>query len=98
MDVRKKKTLVRQSVGYCPQHFALYREMTVEENLWLFGRIRGLSDKETLETLQILVMSFQMQEYKEKLVKRLNTGQKRKLQLAIALIGDPKVEHSSGCQ
>ncbi|KAH8008895.1 hypothetical protein HPB51_007487 [Rhipicephalus microplus] len=91
MDVRKKKTLVRQSVGYCPQHFALYREMTVEENLWLFGRIRGLSDKETLETLQILVMSFQMQEYKEKLVKRLNTGQKRKLQLAIALIGDPKI-------
>ncbi|KAL3190265.1 hypothetical protein MRX96_019804 [Rhipicephalus microplus] len=101
MDVRKKKTLVRQSVGYCPQHFALYREMTVEENLWLFGRIRGLSDKETLETLQILVMSFQMQEYKEKLVKRLNTGQKRKLQLAIALIGDPKMllldEPTVGC-
>lgn len=55
-----------------------------------------MTDKETLESLQILVMSFQMQEYKERLVKRLNTGQKRKLQLAIALIGDPKVDHNIG--
>ncbi|KAK8785150.1 hypothetical protein V5799_008488 [Amblyomma americanum] len=91
MDVRKMKKAVRHAIGYCPQHFALYREMTVEENLWLFGRIRGMSDHQALDSLQLIVMSFQLQEYKDKLVKRLNTGQKRKLQLGIALIGEPQV-------
>ncbi|XP_077560130.1 phospholipid-transporting ATPase ABCA3-like isoform X2 [Haemaphysalis longicornis] len=101
MDVRKKKKVVRDSIGYCPQHFALYREMTVEENLWLFGRIRGLSDIQTADSLQLIVMSFQMQDYRDALVKRLTTGQKRKLQLGIALIGDPQMllldEPTVGC-
>ncbi|XP_075538589.1 phospholipid-transporting ATPase ABCA3-like isoform X1 [Dermacentor variabilis] len=101
MDVRKQKKAVRQAVGYCPQHFALYREMTVEENLWLFGRIRGMSDTQTADSLQLIVMSFQMLEYKETLVKRLNTGQKRKLQLGISLIGEPQMllldEPTVGC-
>lgn len=39
LDIRKHKAAVRKVVGYCPQHFALYGEMTVEENLKLFGLV-----------------------------------------------------------
>ncbi|CAN7983582.1 unnamed protein product, partial [Ixodes hexagonus] len=90
-DIRKKKAAVRKDVGYCPQHFSLYREMTVEENLWLFGRIRGMNNKETDDALTLILMSFQINDIKDKLVKRLTTGQKRKVQLGISLVGDPQV-------
>lgn len=39
LDIRKNKTKIRSIIGYCPQHFALYREMSVEENLLLFARV-----------------------------------------------------------
>ncbi|XP_064468885.1 phospholipid-transporting ATPase ABCA3-like [Ornithodoros turicata] len=101
MDIRKQKTAVRKVIGYCPQHAALYREMTVQENLWLFGRVRGMTNSATEDALSLLVLSFQMGEYEKTLVKRLNAGQKRKLQLGIALIGDPKMllldEPTVGC-
>ncbi|CAN8014162.1 unnamed protein product, partial [Ixodes persulcatus] len=90
-DIRKKKSAVRKTVGYCPQHFSLYREMTVQENLWLFGRVRGMNNKDADEALALILMSLQMNDIRDKLVKRLTIGQRRKVQLGISLIGDPQV-------
>ncbi|XP_042148338.1 ATP-binding cassette sub-family A member 7-like [Ixodes scapularis] len=100
-DIRKKKSAVRKTVGYCPQHFSLYREMTVQENLWLFGRVRGMNNKDADEALALILMSLQMNDIRDKLVKRLTTGQRRKVQLGISLIGDPQMllldEPTVGC-
>ncbi|KAG0429764.1 hypothetical protein HPB47_023316, partial [Ixodes persulcatus] len=100
-DIRKKKSAVRKTVGYCPQHFSLYREMTVQENLWLFGRVRGMNNKDADEALALILMSLQMNDIRDKLVKRLTIGQRRKVQLGISLIGDPQMllldEPTVGC-
>lgn len=43
------------------------------------------------DSISIILMTFQLNDIKHHLIKRLNTGQKRKVQLGISLIGDPKV-------
>ena len=40
-DIRTEMDAIRQSVGVCPQHNVLFDEMTVDEHLWFYARIKG---------------------------------------------------------
>ena len=85
-------------IGVCPQEDSLFEKMTVKENLEFFCRFKGMQriDLYIDETLE----KFNLSSKSGTLAKNLSGGQKRKLQLAIALIGDSKLvlldEPSSG--
>ena len=40
-DIRTEMDAIRQSVGVCPQHNVLFDEMTVDEHLWFYARLKG---------------------------------------------------------
>lgn len=78
-------------IGYCPQVDPLLDLMTGLETLLFFGRIRGLA-KDLLEhRVHALISQTGLLPYAARLVGTYSGGNKRKLSLAVALIGDPKV-------
>ncbi|KAG7387511.1 hypothetical protein PHYPSEUDO_014033 [Phytophthora pseudosyringae] len=91
-DIRKDRSQARDSIGYCPQFDALIDLLTVREHLELFGRFKGFdtSDRLNMEVDRLL-HKLHIQGFANKLAGSLSGGNKRKLSLAIAMIGDPSV-------
>jgi len=94
-------TAARQNIGFCPQVDPLLDLMTGRETLRMFGRLRGIVDNDKLEqTVNDLLDRLTLTPHADKISESYSGGNKRKLSLGVALIGDPKVlfidEASSG--
>jgi len=81
----------RTLMGVCPQHDILYDNLTVREHLRLFGAIKGIQGAALEHAVALSIDEVGMDDQSEVLSTNLSGGQKRKLSVAIALIGDPKV-------
>ena len=91
-SIRTEMETIREKyLGICPQHDALYDMLTVKEHLVLYGRIKGLSgealDSEVVKMIKDVGLTEKVNAYS----KTLSGGQKRKLSIALAIIGGPKV-------
>ena len=80
---------VRRLIGYCPQHDALLDLLTVRDHLLLFGRLKGVSKQRLPGLVQKLLETLTLEPHEHKLAHTLSGGNKRKLSVAIALIGSP---------
>ena len=93
-------SLARKEIGYCPQVDPLIDLMTPRETLYMFGRLRGIRSSELQFIVPALLRKLTMIPHADKASHSLSGGNKRKLSLGIALIGDPRVllidESSSG--
>lgn len=87
----KKKKEIRRIIGYLPQDFSVYPNMTVYTALDYLGILSGLPNqirkKRILELLQLV----NLQQEKNKKFKNLSGGMKRRFGMAQALLNDPKV-------
>ncbi|XP_078319098.1 uncharacterized protein LOC111121791 isoform X3 [Crassostrea virginica] len=82
---------VGQDLGYCPQEDALDRYLTGEETLQFYARMRGLPDNYRKYTVQDLIQRLKLTPFADKVVHTYSGGMKRKLSVAISLLGDPDV-------
>ena len=76
-------------MGYCPQDDILFDLLTVEEHLDLYARIRCLANRQ--QHIEALIETLSLQKERKKLSKNLSGGNKRKLSVAIALVGKPRL-------
>ena len=83
--------LIRKSLGFCPQHDVLYPELTVRQHLRFYGKLKGLQGEELESAVIAGIENVGLTEKKDVKSRALSGGMKRKLSLAIALIGDSKV-------
>ena len=90
-NIRTEMNKIRSSMGFCPQHDILYDDMTVEEHLDLIASIKGFSNKEIGEEIVKISTYVGLQNDLKKKSKQLSGGMKRRLSVAMALIGDSKV-------
>ena len=85
-------------IGVCPQEDVLIDRMTVEENLQFFCRFKGVENAQ--EIVDDILETYNLEPKRDIQAMKLSGGQKRKLQLAIALLGNAKIvlldEPSSG--
>lgn len=88
-DVVKQQKEVRRLLGYCPQHDALLDRLTVREHLELFGRIKGVRAASLRSYCDAMMRDLSLTEHASKLAMTLSGGNKRKLSVAIALMGSP---------
>jgi len=88
-SVAREMASVRGNIGVCPQENVLWDLLTVKEHVLLFAGLRGIEENEAV-ALQ-LVDEVGLSEKIDSLSKDLSGGQQRKLQVALALVGDPKV-------
>jgi ABC-2 type transport system ATP-binding protein len=80
----------REQIGYMPQHFVLYPDLTVWENLNFAASIYGVSLKRN-DRLNELLDFVELTEHKHKLARNISGGMKRRLALAATLIHEPKL-------
>ena len=91
MNVWTQMGSIRQQMGVCPQQNVLFEDITVEEHLYMFGRLKGVGWKALREQVRMRLRDVGMRSKAKAFAGQLSGGQKRKLCLAIALMGDSKV-------
>lgn len=87
--VRTEFSIIRASIGYMPQRFSLYQDLTVEENLLFFARLFGVSKAERDKLLPELYGFSRLEKFKTRRAGALSGGMKQKLALTCALIHRP---------
>nr|XP_020649018.1 ATP-binding cassette sub-family A member 2 [Pogona vitticeps] len=88
-SILKELLQVQQSLGYCPQFDALFDELTAQEHLELFTRLRGIPWKDEERVVKWALKKLELSKYANKPASTYSGGNKRKLSTAIALIGYP---------
>lgn len=91
LDVYSQAEQVKKQIGYMSQRFSLYEDLTVRENIRLYGGIYGLSDDEIRNKSGQLLQSLEMEEMKNSMIGSLPLGWKQKLAFSVALLHDPKI-------
>ncbi|XP_075690662.1 ATP-binding cassette sub-family A member 2 [Rhinoderma darwinii] len=88
-SILKELLQVQQSIGYCPQFDALFDELTAQEHLELYTRLRGIPWKDEERVVKWALERLELTPYADKPAGTYSGGNKRKLSTAIALIGYP---------
>ena len=90
-DVLTRPEEVRRRIGYMSQRFSLYDDLTVGENVTLFGGIYGLSDAEIHDRGRSMLAELRFERARDQRVAALPLGWKQKLAFAVALLHRPRV-------
>ncbi len=88
-DCIKEYRKIRQIIGYMPGKFALYQDLTVEENMKFFATVFGTTIKENYDLVKLIYS--QIEPFKTRCAGALSGGMKQKLALSCALIHRPNV-------
>lgn len=91
IDVLKDPEAARARLGYVPQRFSLYGELTVWENLHFLAEVRGLGGDAWRERAQSMLHFVGLEAFRDRRAQALSGGMKQKLGLAAALIHEPQV-------
>lgn len=89
LDMLFEQGKVRRMIGYCPQFDALLDLLTVREHLELFGRLKGVPESHLNSKVAKKMAELRLTEYEHRLAHTLSGGNRRKLSVAICLMGDP---------
>uniref|UniRef100_A0A8B9GZW2 Zgc:172302 n=1 Tax=Astyanax mexicanus TaxID=7994 RepID=A0A8B9GZW2_ASTMX len=91
MDIRTDMNEIRRTLGVCPQHNVLFDMLTVEEHVWFYGHMKGMSSSEVKKEMASLLEDVGLTHKRHEQTKNLSGGMQRKLSVAIAFIGGSKV-------
>ncbi|WP_238145177.1 ATP-binding cassette domain-containing protein [Antricoccus suffuscus] len=89
VDVRRQPHVVRQLVGVTGQYASVDENLTAIENLWMFGRLQGLSSAASRRTANELLGQFGLEEAAKRPISQFSGGMRRRLDLAASLITRP---------
>jgi lipooligosaccharide transport system ATP-binding protein len=91
MDPRTQGPQIRAQLGVVPQRDSLDEELTVEENIWMYGRYFGLPRHVVRERARELLEFAQLTDRATSIVEPLSGGMKRRLTIARALVNTPRI-------
>ncbi len=91
LDIYTQSEEIKKNIGYMSQHFGLYNDLTVEENISFYSRVylgdKKLAVKKTLEIIEASGLS----SYRKYLAANLSGGWKQRLALACSVVHEPKI-------
>lgn len=91
MDINKDFGKIRKLIGYCPQHDAIFPLMTVEEHLKFYVVLKGIPAELRGTLIEQTIDKMNLKEHRTKLAGALSGGNKRKLSVAMATLGNPPI-------
>ncbi|XP_028271340.1 LOW QUALITY PROTEIN: ATP-binding cassette sub-family A member 1-like [Parambassis ranga] len=90
-DIRTELSAIRQSLGVCPQHNVLFSMLTVEEHIWFYARLKGLSEEQVKGEIEQILQDTGLPHKRSSRTSTLSGGMQRKLSVALAFVGGSKV-------
>lgn len=91
LDYKMPKREILSNIGYMAQSDALYEMLTGYENLDFFGKMKGVPSNKLKKEIEYIAEIVDLTNDLKKLVSKYSGGMKRRLSLAIALIGSPEL-------
>ena len=85
------KNEVKEIIGYLPQEFSLYKDVTLYDVLYYIGNLKGLKKAELSAEVQRVLSITKLENEKTKKIKQLSGGMLRRAGIAQALLGKPKI-------
>ena len=82
---------VYMSIGVCPQHDILWGDLTVEDHLLFYARLKGVGPAREKTVVDAMLANMSLERFRTRQTKGLSGGEKRRVSIAIALIGESKV-------
>ncbi len=90
-DIAKEGEQIKKHIGYMSQRFSLYEDLTVFENIRLFGGIYGMRDADILSRADLLLEKVGFSDHRDSLVGTLPLGWKQKLSFLVATVHAPEI-------
>ena len=90
-SIRDKADAIRNLIGVCPQELALYQDLSALDNMVFFGRMVGLDGKEAKAQATAHLKLMGLADRAKGRVSKFSGGMKRRINLAIALMGNPEL-------
>jgi len=90
-DVARQAEDVKLNIGYMSQRFSLYDDLSVRENIDLYGGIYGLTDAEIRDRTRAMLARLGLEHAEHDFVRDLPLGWKQKLALSVALLHEPQI-------
>ncbi len=87
LETRRDSTKVKKLIGYVPQNYAFYENLTVREQARMSSRLKGVDGAQVQEKLEKVDLWYA----KDKKIRALSDGMRQRLGIALALIGDPPI-------
>ena len=89
MDLETHREAILQQVNFSSTYMSMPQSLTVEENLWVVARLYGLPDVQ--RKIDDIVKKLEMGEFRNKVTRKLSSGQMTRLTLAKAFLTEPKI-------
>ncbi len=90
-DAGRESEKIKRNIGYMCQKFSLYEDLTVKENIALYGGIYGMSIQLIRQRTHDLLQKLQFLEYENRLIADLPLGMRQKLAFSVAVLHEPKI-------
>jgi ABC-2 type transport system ATP-binding protein len=90
-DVRREGEAIKRNIGYMSQRFSLYDDLTVRENIQLYGGIYNLSSAQIRDRADQIVNRLGLERVEREPVHAIPLGWKQKLALSVALLHEPQI-------
>ena len=90
-DARRQPEEIKKNIGYMCQKFSLYDDLTIRENIMLYGGIYGLNKALIRERTNQLLEKLNFREYGNRLISSLPLGLKQKLAFSVAVFHEPRI-------
>jgi ABC-2 type transport system ATP-binding protein len=90
-DIATQPEQVRRRIGYMSQRFSLYEDLTVRENITLYGGIYGVSDRDIVQRTGDILSRIGLEHAGGELVREIPLGWKQQLAFCVALLHRPEV-------
>ena len=79
------------TIGYCPQFDSVFEHLTVEENLYFYGRLKGVREDVLYNVVNLIMKKLDLKKFENVKCKNLSGGNKRKLSVGISIMCYPNV-------
>lgn len=90
-DIYKDADKIKKNIGYMSQKFSLYEDLTIKENMRVFGGIYGMSSKDIKLKTEVSLRELTLEAERDTLVKSLPLGIKQKVSFAVSTFHSPEI-------
>ena len=90
-DAYRQTEQIKKNIGYMSQKFSLYEDLTVKENIILYGGIYGMKKALIRTRISELLAKLKFQDYENRIIADLPLGLRQKLAFSVAVLHEPKI-------